>query len=65
MQNVNNFVILSRTLAVGAQDYELDLTISNSGESAYNTELMITVPQGVTHSSVFDASDADKVQLKI
>ncbi|XP_032222395.1 integrin alpha-6 [Nematostella vectensis] len=54
-----------RTLAVGERDYVVDVTISNTGESAYNTELLVTIPEGVAQSRVLDASDTDKEAFSI
>ncbi|EDO48984.1 predicted protein [Nematostella vectensis] len=53
------------TLAVGERDYVVDVTISNTGESAYNTELLVTIPEGVAQSRVLDASDTDKEAFSI
>ena len=48
-------VILS-TLAVGAEDYIVDLAINNTGDSAYVPKLFVTIPDEVTKNAVLNAT---------
>jgi len=57
--------MLNRTLAVGGQGFPMDITVTNNGESAYNSELHITIPEGVSVELVEDATDSSKVYTKI
>ncbi|KAK3712993.1 hypothetical protein QZH41_014118, partial [Actinostola sp. cb2023] len=54
-----------KTLAVGEQGYQMDITVTNSGESAYNSRLLVTIPEGVTLAEVKNTTDSNKKPFSI
>lgn len=42
-----------RTLAVGAKNYKLAVTVKNEGDDAYNAKLFVTIPKGIKIGKIF------------
>ena len=47
------FLLVDRTLAVGADIYRLEVTVRNKGDDAYNAKLHVIIPKGVKIRNVF------------
>ena len=56
---IGNFFFVDRTLAVGAEVYKLEITVTNKGDDAYNTKLYVSIPKGINVKRMFQVDGED------
>ncbi|RMX38988.1 hypothetical protein pdam_00008175, partial [Pocillopora damicornis] len=54
-----------RTLAVGAKNYKLAVTVKNEGDDAYNAKLFVTIPKGIKIGKIFSVDKEQPIQIDL